>query len=184
MYSPFMPLEGENLPPVRGTLRRCSDAPIRCDRYLAHLWTGVGLKQQRDVAIHVWDTECDDSNWSACFLHAKAIESVNPVAAGTAYRKLCEARGDDRACKAGGKLWSRVTGKRGDIEFSIELPAILVPTDNGDGWSVAFAGSSRWFDISVSVEAGALVCRPGARPTTRWLPVGWLDRACKSLQKI
>ena len=182
LYSPFTPLEGENVPPARDQVTRCRHAPITCDRYLAHLWTGIGRKQQRDVAVKVWETECDDSNWIACFLHAKAIEPKDPAAAGKAYREICKSRGHDLVCKSGGKLWSRVTGKRDGIEFSLELPALLVPVDTADGWSVVFAGSSRWPDISVLVEGGNLVCKPGARPTTKWLPSGWLDRACKSLR--
>lgn len=183
LYSPFKPLEGEKVPPARDPVTRCSHAPISCDRYLAHLWAGVGIKQQRDVAVAVWNHECSDSNWIACFLHAKAIEPKDPLGAGKAYREVCKSRGIDLACSAGGKLWSRVTGQRDGTAFSIELPAILAPVDTGDGWSVVFAGSSRWPDISVSVEGGKLLCKPGARPTTKWLPSGWLDRACKSLQK-
>ena len=201
----FRPLAADKLTANDKKETTCSESlTLRCTRFGAHLWTGVGVKLQRDAAIATWDDVCSESegaNWSACLAYAKAIEATKAAEAAEIYRDMCRGRDIELACKAAGRVWARVSGAIRGTKFSVELPAAMrhiEPWSSGS-WHVLWSASTMRPDVEISVEAGKLTCKAApqragdpkgkyadvvARYAAKYrsLPADWDKRICASLR--
>jgi hypothetical protein len=201
----FRPLAADKLTANDKKETTCSESlTIGCRRFGAHLWAGVGVKLQRAAAIATWDDACGDSegaDWVTCLAYAKAIEPTKSAEATEIYRDMCRGRDIELACKAAGRLWTRVSSTLRGTKFSVELPAVMrhiEPWSSGS-WHVLWSASTMRPDVEISIEGGKLTCtaapqsagdpkgkyadmvaRYAAKYT--WLPTNWADRICKSVR--
>lgn len=173
----FRPLTADKLTAEDKKTTECSDydgPSIRCTRFAAHLWAGVGVKVQRDAAIAAWDRECSRRNgaWDACLAYAKAIEPTKQAEAVELYKDMCRGRDIDLACKAAGRIWTRVNGEVRGKKFSVELPAVMrhiEPWSSGT-WHVLWSASTMKPDVQIKLEGGQLACK--AAPSSAGNPNG------------
>lgn len=202
----FRPLASDKLTAKDKKATECGDydVSLRCTRFAAHLWSGTGTKMQREAAIAAWDRECSRSegaSWDACLAYAKAIEPTKQAEATEVYVDMCRGREIDFACKAAGRIWTRVKGSVRGTSFSVELPAAMrhiEPWSSGS-WHVLWSASTMRPDVEITVAAGKLACKAAPQsagnPTGqyadvvaryaakyRWLPSDWTDRICKSVR--
>ena len=201
----FRPLSDDKLTDAAKKATDCDDYEmgVRCTRFAAHLWAGVGVKVQRDAATAIWHRECstDNSPSDACLAYAKAIESTKQAEAVELYRDMCQRRDIDLACRAAGRIWTRVNAEVRGRKFSIELPSVMrhiEPWSSGS-WHVLWSSSTMRPDVEIRVESGQLACKaapqsPGdpngkyadivARYAAKYgrLPSDWATRICKSLR--
>lgn len=197
-YTNFQPLTARKVPARKQPVESCDDAPVTCNIYAAHLWSGIGIKQNKPLALTLWAERCsEDEDAYACLSHAKATIATDKKAAIAEYQVAC-GRGQELACKAAAKIWTQQSGVAGGrygtkskktIPFTIELPAVMSPHRDWTGaWTVMSRNSSGgWPDIEVVVdEAGKLACNgpaKAARSNGAWLEAGWVERACKSVKQ-
>ncbi len=188
----------------KATECRDYERSVGCVRFAAHLWAGVGVKVQRDAATAIWDRECSRSEGSkpaACLAYAKAIESTKQAEAAEIYRDMCRGRDIDFACKAAGRIWTRVSSQVRGKKFSVELPAVMrhiEPWSKGT-WHVQWSVSTMRPDVMISLEGGTLACKAEQQSAGdpngkyagvvsrhaakyRWLPSDWAERICKSVR--
>ena len=201
----FRPLAADKLTPDDKKETTCSDSlTIGCSRFGAHLWTGVGVKLQRAAAIATWDDKCSESegaDWSTCLAYAKAIEPTRSAEAAEIYRDMCRGREIELACKAAGRIWTRVSSTLRGTKFSVELPAAMrhIEPWNAGSWHVLWSASTSRPDVEIAVKGGKLSCTAAQQsagdPKGKyadvvahysamylWLPANWADRICKSVR--
>ena len=195
-YATFSALGERKVPVAKGKVQSCDDAPMTCNLYAAHLWAGVGVKKNRNLAVVLWSDSCDNEDNTGCLAHAMAVLATSRETAISELVTVCSSIGHPAACKIAGKSWKRQSGVAGKpnglpakqtMAFTIELPAILVAHKWTGAWYVAHKNSSGgWPDIEVSVENGQLACKgpskSRAADNAEWLESGWAERACKSVK--
>lgn len=200
------PLTDDKLTAADRKLTRCStyDGPsISCVRFAGHLWSGIGVKVQREAAIAAWESACyrESSPWAACLAYAKAIESTKQSEAVELYTDMCRRRDIDLGCRAAGRIWTRVNGEVRGKKFSVELPSVMrhiEPWSKGS-WHVLWSASTMKPDVEIKLEGGKLTCKAAAssagNPNGQYadvvaryaakyqrLPSDWAERICTSLR--
>jgi hypothetical protein len=200
----FRPLTGDKLTDADRKATACAyNISLRCSRFAAHLWAGVGVKVQREAAIAAWDRQCskEGGGWDSCLAYAKAIQPTRQARAVEIYQDLCRSRDIELACRAAGRIWTRVKSSLRGKEFSVELPAAMrhIEPWNAGSWHVLWSVSTIPPDVEISVGDGGLGCTAGphdvgdpkgeyaeivARHAAkyRWLPNDWATRICASLR--
>ena len=195
-YQTFSPLGARKVPVAKGKVQSCDDAPMTCNLYAAHLWAGVGVKKNRNLAVVLWSDSCDSEDNTGCLAHAMAVLATNRETAISELVRVCSSIGHPAACKTIAKVWKRQSGVAGKpnglpakqtMAFTIELPVILLAHKWTGAWYVAHKNSSGgWPDIEVSVENGQLSCKgpskSRAADDAEWLEAGWAERACQSVK--
>ena len=200
------PLTADKLTADDKKLTACSTyggPSISCSRFAGHLWSGIGVKVQRDAAIAAWEGACyrESSHWSTCLAYAKAIESTKQSEAVELYADMCRRRDIDLGCRAAGRIWTRVTGEVRGKKFSVELPSVMrhiEPWSSGS-WHVVWSASTMKPDVEIRLEGGKLTCKAAAQsagnPNGEYadvvaryaakykrLPADWAVRICASLR--